>query len=87
MNQTIKQSQAIPRGLRFHTPLRTTGALQRTTRDEPERIVNYTFLPLGGISIQPARRKTEKAFTRMFLRWTIGISALLVAFAYYGAGH
>ncbi|WP_095152550.1 hypothetical protein [Pseudomonas sp. Irchel s3b5] len=99
MNQTIRQSQAILQGVRLQTSQATTKMYQRIGRDEPVRILDYTFSPRGGITIEvikystgtakgePASHKTAKAFTRTLLRWTTGLALLLILFAYFGAGH
>jgi len=58
MNQTIRQSQAILQGLRLQTSLAATEMYQRIGRDEPVRILQYTVVPRGGITVEVIERST-----------------------------
>ncbi len=61
MNQTIRQSQAILQRLRLKTSLATTEMYQRIGRDEPIRILQYTVVPHGGITVEVIERSTGTA--------------------------
>ncbi|MBF6039453.1 hypothetical protein H8F22_11275 [Pseudomonas sp. P154a] len=58
MNQTIRQSQAILQGLRLQTSQATNEMYQRIGRDEPIRILNYTVVPHGGITVEVVERSS-----------------------------
>jgi len=61
MNQTIRQSQAILQRVRLQTSQATIKMHQRIGRDEPVRIVDYTVVPRGGITIEVIERSTGTA--------------------------
>lgn len=72
MNRTIRQSQANLQGLRLQTSLATTEMYQRIGRDEPVRILQYTVVPRGGITIEVIERSTGTAQGESFDHDNVG---------------
>ncbi|RON24431.1 hypothetical protein BK660_01805 [Pseudomonas brassicacearum] len=66
MNHTIRQSQAVLQGLRLQTSLATTEMYQRIGREEPVRILQYTVVPRGGITVEVIQRSTGTAKSEPF---------------------